>query len=147
LAADFVGATPIDDKSPPHPIDDGSMGKDKVIPPLPIDGGKDRVIPAPPPPPCPQGVGKCGDGGKIDFCRTHPGVCRDGDGGHFRDHRDVRVIHKTVVVHDRDNNPQTILINSNLQTGSCFVSSQQVVDVPNLVTQLLNQCTSVTITP
>lgn len=60
---------------------------------------------------------------------------------------DVKVIRKTVIVHDRNNTPQTILINSNLQTGTCFVSSHQVVDVPNLVTQLLNQCTSVTITP
>ncbi len=63
------------------------------------------------------------------------------------DHGDVRVIQKTVVVHDRDNNQQTILLNTNTQTGTCFVSSQEVVNVPDLVTQLLNQCTSVTITP
>jgi hypothetical protein len=89
------------------------------------------------------GKGKCDDGG---FCKLHPGVC-DHKRHHDDDHNNVKVIHKTVVVHDRNNIPQTILINSNLQTGTCFVSSQQVVDVPNLVTQLLDQCTSVTITP
>jgi hypothetical protein len=88
-------------------------------------------------------LGPCGKGdGKDFFCRTHPGVCHrhhDGD--------NVKVIHRTVVVHDRNNTPQTILLNTNTQTGTCFVSSQEVVNVPDLVTQLLNQCSSVTITP
>jgi hypothetical protein len=74
--------------------------------------------------------------------------CNDGGRGDGDKHHDnVKVIHRTVVVHDRDNNPQTILLNANTQTGTCFVSSQEVVNVPDLVTQLLNQCTSITITP
>jgi hypothetical protein len=56
----------------------------------------------------------------------------------------VKVIHKTVVVHDRDNNQRTIVINSNLQ-GTCFVTQSQAANVDNLVAQLLDQCVSVTI--
>ncbi len=57
----------------------------------------------------------------------YPRACDHKDGcDHNHDH--VKVIHKTVVVHDRNNNEETILINSNLQTGTCFVSSQQVVE-------------------
>jgi hypothetical protein len=55
----------------------------------------------------------CGGGGKDFFCRTHPGVCHrhhDGD--------NVKVIHRTVVVHDRDNNQQTIIVNANT-AGTC----------------------------
>jgi hypothetical protein len=105
------------------------------------EGGKCGGPPHPPRPPhCPLGSDCHGPGPH----RPCPPFCR-GDGHDDHDH--VKVIHKTVVVHDRDNNPQTILLNTNTQTGTCFVSSQQVVDVPNLVTQLLNQCTSVTITP
>jgi hypothetical protein len=118
----------------PNPNDDGFTKQD----------GPQPIIPSPPNP-----DGNCGKGGHAiclpphkDFCRTHPGVChrhQDGD--------NVKVIHRTVVVHDRNNTPQTILLNTNTQTGTCFVSSQQVVNVPNLVTQLLNQCASVTIIP
>jgi hypothetical protein len=56
----------------------------------------------------------------------------------------VKVIHKTVVIHDRDNNQRTIVINSNLQ-GTCFVTQSQAANVDNLVAQLLDQCVSVTI--
>jgi hypothetical protein len=63
-------------------------------------------------------------------------------------HNDVEVIHKTVVVHDNNNTPQTILLNTNAQTGTCFITLQQIADIPNAVTQLLNVgCESVTITP
>jgi hypothetical protein len=64
---------------------------------------------------------------------------------HDNNHNDnVKVIHKTVVVHDRDNNQRTIVINSNLQ-GTCFVTQSQAANVDNLVAQLLDQCVSVTI--
>jgi hypothetical protein len=64
---------------------------------------------------------------------------------HNNNHNDnVKVIHKTVVVHDRDNNQRTIVINSNLQ-GTCFVTQSQAANVDNLVAQLLDQCVSVTI--
>jgi hypothetical protein len=64
------------------------------------------------------------------------------DNNHHNDN--VKVIHKTVVVHDRDNNQRTIVINSNLQ-GTCFVTQSQAANVDNLVAQLLDQCVSVTI--
>jgi hypothetical protein len=61
------------------------------------------------------------------------------------DHNDnVKVIRKTVVVHDNNNNPRTILINSNLQ-GTCFVTQSQIAHNDNLIEQLLDQCVSVTI--
>jgi hypothetical protein len=63
---------------------------------------------------------------------------------HNNNHDNVKVIHKTVVVHDRDNNQRTIVINSNLQ-GTCFVTQSQAANVDNLVAQLLDQCVSVTI--
>jgi hypothetical protein len=64
---------------------------------------------------------------------------------HDNNHNDnVKVIHKTVVVHDRDNNQRTIVINSKLQ-GTCFVTQSQAANVDNLVAQLLDQCISVTI--
>jgi hypothetical protein len=64
------------------------------------------------------------------------------DNNHHNDN--VKVIHKTVVVHDRDNNQKTIVFNSNLQ-GTCFVTQSQAANVDNLVAQLLDQCVSVTI--
>jgi hypothetical protein len=95
------------------------------------------------------------DPGHSDFCKTHPGKCNhDGGDGHFclsfpchfpRDHHhDVKVIHKTVVVHDRNNAQQTIIVNANA-AGTCFVTQTQIVSIPGLVAQLLDQCTSVTI--
>jgi hypothetical protein len=121
--------------STPNPSDDGFTNKDGPQPKVPRFPGDDgsgrsfceithRCIPKIHFPPSP------------DNCRRHHN-CDD----------HIKVIHKTVVVHDKDNNPQTILLNTNTQTGTCFVSSQEVVNVPDLVTQLLNQCTSVTITP
>jgi hypothetical protein len=56
------------------------------------------------------------------------------------------VIHRTVVVHDRDNNPQTIIVNANA-AGTCSITQSQIVNIPGLVAQLLGQCTSVTIIP
>src|SRR6187200_3371865 len=50
----------------------------------------------------------------------------------FNHNNNVKVIHKTVVVHDRDNNQRTIVINSNLQ-GTCFVTQSQAANVDNLV--------------
>jgi hypothetical protein len=64
------------------------------------------------------------------------------DNNHNNDN--VKVIHKTVIVHDRDNNQRTIVFNSNLQ-GTCFVTQSQAANVDNLVAQLLDQCVSVTI--
>jgi hypothetical protein len=64
------------------------------------------------------------------------------DNNHHNDN--VKVIHKTVIVHDRDNNQRTIVFNSNLQ-GTCFVTQSQAANVDNLVAQLLDQCVSVTI--
>jgi hypothetical protein len=61
------------------------------------------------------------------------------------DHNDnVKVIRKTVVVHDNNNNPRTIVINSNLQR-TCFVTQSQIAHNDNLIEQLLDQCVSVTI--
>jgi hypothetical protein len=95
---------------------------------------------------CPDSGFKCNPAfPPSKLCELHPKSCRHHNDDDNNDNN-IQVIHKTVVVHDKDNNPQTILVNSNLQ-GTCFVSSQQVVDIPGLVTQLLNQCTSVTITP
>ena len=51
---------------------------------------------------------------------------------------------KTVVVHDSDNTEDTIIVNTNLQ-GTCFVTQSQVEDIPGIIEQLSNQCTSVTI--
>jgi len=61
-------------------------------------------------------------------------------------HDNVEVIHKTVVVHDNNNTPQTLVLNSNSQT--CYISLIQLADIPDAVTQLLKVgCPSVTITP
>jgi hypothetical protein len=68
----------------------------------------------------------------------HDGNNHDHDGNHYT---------KTIVVHDDDNNnnnEQTIIVNSNLQ-GTCFVTQSQIDGIPGLVSQLLNQCTSVTV--
>lgn len=66
---------------------------------------------------------------------------------HDNSHNDnVEVIHKTVVVHDNNNIPQTLVLNSNSQT--CYISLIQLADIPDAVTQLLKVgCPSVTITP
>ena len=63
----------------------------------------------------------------------------DFDIDHYDDHYT-----KTVVVHDSDNTEQTIIVNTNLQ-GTCFVTQSQVEDIPGIMEQLSNQCTSVTI--
>ena len=76
----------------------------------------------------------------------------DHDGNNNHDHdgnnnHDGNHYTKTIVVHDDDdnnNNEQTIIVNSNLQ-GTCFVTQSQIDDIPGLVSQLLNQCTSVTV--
>jgi hypothetical protein len=38
-----------------------------------------------------------------------------------------------------------MIVNSNLQ-GTCFVSQSQIATIPEIIEQLSNQCTSVTIT-
>jgi hypothetical protein len=66
---------------------------------------------------------------------------------HNHDHNDnVKVIHKTVVVHDSRNNNQqkTIVINTNI-AGTCFVTQSQIANTDNLLSQLLDQCASITI--
>jgi hypothetical protein len=63
---------------------------------------------------------------------------------HNHNNDNVKVVHKTVVVHDRDNNEKTIVINTNL-AGTCFVTQSQIVNIPGIVAQLLGQCISVTI--
>jgi hypothetical protein len=99
-----------------------------------------------PPPTCRQGITSvdCGGGGVShkDFCRTHPGAF----GCHRHHDNDVKVIHKTVVVHDNNNTPQTIIVNTNA-AGTCFITQTQIVNIPGLVAQLLGQCASVTIIP
>jgi hypothetical protein len=82
------------------------------------------------------------DGGDShkDFCKTHPGVCHRSSSND-----NVKVIHKTVVVHDRNNTPQTIIVTANPLTGTCFVTQSQIASTPGIVAQLLGQCTSITI--
>jgi hypothetical protein len=90
-----------------------------------------------------------GDGSRFN---NHDGNNHDHDGNNNHDHdgnnnHDGNHYTKTIVVHDDDdnnNNEQTIIINSNLQ-GTCFVTQSQIDDIPGLVSQLLNQCTSVTV--
>jgi hypothetical protein len=75
-----------------------------------------------------------------------------GDGSRFKNNgnnnHDDNHYTKTIVVHDDDNNnnnnEQTIIVNSNLQ-GTYFVTQSQIDDIPRLVSQLLNQCASVTV--
>jgi hypothetical protein len=63
---------------------------------------------------------------------------------HNNHNDNVKVIRKTVVVHDNNNNQRPIVINSNLQ-GTCFVTQSQIAHNDNLIEQLLDQCVSVTI--
>ncbi|MFL6367273.1 MAG: hypothetical protein ACJ72T_01815, partial [Nitrososphaeraceae archaeon] len=63
---------------------------------------------------------------------------------HNNHNDNVKVIRKTVVVHDNNDNQRTIVINSNLQ-GTCFVTQSQIAHNDNLIEQLLDQCVSVTI--
>jgi hypothetical protein len=86
-----------------------------------------------------------GHDGGINPCG--PGMCpiHDHDGFRHFHHHDTKVIHKTVVVHDHDNTSQNIIITQNTQ-GTCFVTQTQIVSIPNIVQQLLDQCTTVTIT-
>lgn len=47
---------------------------------------------------------------------------------------------------DNDNTPsRDIAIIQNPNTGGCIVTTQQIADTPDIVSQLLDQCTSVTI--
>ena len=73
----------------------------------------------------------------------HGGPAGGSHGG--GDHHDTKVIHKTVIVHDHDNIPLNIIITQNTQ-GTCFITQTQIVSIPNIVQQLLDQCTTVTIT-
>jgi hypothetical protein len=73
------------------------------------------------------------------FCQLHPRACD------HKTHHDVKVIHKTVIVHDQNNTPQNIIITQNIQ-GTCFLTLSQILSIPNIVQQLLDQCTTVTIT-
>jgi hypothetical protein len=124
---------------PHNPNDDGFTNKDGPQPGFPQ-----------PPKNC-FGF-KCGDKGgggddhKNFFCRIHPRACDHGGGDGDNHHDNVKVIHRTVVVHDRDNNQQTIIVNANT-AGTCFVTQTQIVNIPGLVAQLLDQCASVTIVP
>jgi hypothetical protein len=59
------------------------------------------------------------------------------------------VIHKTIVVHDRNNIQRTIIVNQDTPTGTCFITQSQIAadssNTNNLLSQLLDQCISVTI--
>lgn len=63
---------------------------------------------------------------------------------HHHDHDNVEVIHKTVVVHDNNNTPQTLIINANNQ-GTCFVTQSQISNSKDILQTLLDQCVSITI--
>jgi hypothetical protein len=136
------------------PGDKGGVGGDIGGPPSIVKPGvqpsdKGLVGITPPPPPidhfC-EKVGGCGGdgGGGGDFCKFHPDACHDGGRDHFHHDHDTEVIHKTVVVHDHNDNPQTIIINSNAQ-GQCIVTESQIADSKDLLQNLLDQCVSITI--
>lgn len=133
-------------------VDDGFTSKDGPQPPFAI--GKDG-----------RPVKDGGAGSTIPHCLRNPntnscnpedcshihGICRipfpvDDRIRHHHDHdHDVRIIQKTVIVHDRNNTPQTIIIRQNPTSGACLVTAQQIADTPDIVRQLLDQCNSVTI--
>ena len=60
------------------------------------------------------------------------------------DHGDVRVVQKTVVVHDHNNNPQTLIIQANT-AGQCVITQQQISDHSDLLQSLVDTCASITI--
>ena len=109
----------------PNPNDDGFTKKDgpqPVFPRFPGDDGSGR-----------------------NFCEiTHRCIPHF---PHFPDrhsHDHVKVIERTVVVHDKANNPQTIVIQSNT-AGQCIVTQQQITDSKDLLQTLLDTCVSLTI--
>jgi hypothetical protein len=111
----------------------GTIGGGRIV-----DG---KIVDGKPPVHCMYGKGPCDDS---SFCRLNPRACDHKDG---RDHDNVRVIHKTVLVHDRNNNQETIVINANPLTGQCLITQTQIATIPGLVAQLLNVCPSITIIP
>lgn len=129
LPGNNMGPTP-----KPKPTDDGFTNKDGPQP-------KNPIVPAPPH--C--FPGPCNTGDHRNFCMTHPGTCTDRITDPFhRFHNDVKVIQKTIVVHDRNNTPQTIIVNQNPQ-GTCFVTQTQIANSNDLLPRLLEQCISITI--
>jgi hypothetical protein len=105
----------------------------------------------------PGGITGPGIGGggcaAIHTCTPPPPGCHFGRHSNFDDHHHhdhnhdhVDVIHKTVVIHDEHNTPQNIIITQNAQ-GTCFVTQSQILSIPNIVQQLLDQCTTILLLP